>query len=171
VENHLASLRGPSRAILRLVRSLDARTDAGTSETFLTASASWVRPTIAASPAATASRPTPTPVSTSASTPLGAAGPSEAAVEAARVAGVPAAADARRAAGRGRRVHLGAALAGLLLLVAAGVGAHAVAAHRARRATQPAETRRGAASTTSRQGGRPAGSLVLGSQPPDPGAE
>jgi hypothetical protein len=66
---------------------------------------------------------------------------------------------------------IGAALAGLLLLVAAGVGVHAVAAHRARRAPPAAETRRGAASPSSRSGGRPAGSLVLGSQPPDPGAE
>jgi serine/threonine-protein kinase len=160
VENHLASLRGPSRAILRLVRSLDARPDAGTSETFLTASASWVRPTIAASPAGPTSRPAPAPP--------GLAGASDAAVGV--VGGGPVPGDARHAAGRGRRMHLGAALAGLLLLVAAGVGAHAVAAHRARRAP-PAESRRGAGAPSSRSGVRPAGSLVLGSSQPDPGAE
>ena len=167
VENHLATLRGPSRAILRLVRSLDPRPDAGTSETFLTASASWVRPTIAGSPAGTTSPAAP------AIAPAGP--PSEAAVEVViGEAGAPGpSGEARRTAGRGRRVHLGVALAGLLVLLAAGVGAHTLAAHRSRRAP-PAETRRGAAAAVppwSPSGVRPAGSLVLGSGQPEPGPE
>jgi serine/threonine-protein kinase len=159
VENHLATLRGPSRAILRLVRSLDPRPDASTSETFLTASASWVRPTIAGAPDGTTGRPAPAAV----------AGPAVGALGAVGAAG-PSAPDDARHSGRRRRVPLGAAAAGLLLLLAAGVGAHAVAAYRARRAP-PAEARRTVAAPTGHPGVRPAGSLVLGSQSPGSGTE
>lgn len=167
VENHLASLRAPSRAILRLVRSLDERSDASTSETFLTASARWVRPTIAGESGtprpteASADAPKPkasTNVGPAASLPAGAE-PATAVVpkpeqepEPERVA--------HRRGGRRRSLSLAAAVAALLLGVGVGVGvgAHAVAAaYRSRRAHS---------SQASERVGPPA----RGTAPPEPGS-